>query len=144
MPLDYQRVNLMDVAPGGLGTYEWAIGYTEEGEFGRRRNYDRSASTSGVGVVRQQGDDGPIIINVQGTILQADQHAYFCAFMKVGKLRTLIFTDFEGHQYEVLLTAYLPTRKRTSRNPRDPNILYHYYAYSMEMEAVRVLSGPWA
>lgn len=144
MPLHYTRVQLNDVAPGGLGLYPWPINYQEEGEFGRRRNYDRSASTSGVGVVRQQGDDGPLIINVTGVILKADQHAYFAAFMKVGKLRTLIFTDFEGHQYEVLMTAYLPTRVRTSRNPQDPNILYHYYKYSMEMEVVRVISGPWS
>lgn len=144
MPPHYTRVALADVAPGGLGFYQWPLNYDEEGEFGRRRNYDRSASTSGVGVVRQQGDDGPIVITISGVILQADQHTYFCAFMKTGKLRTLIFTDFEGFQYEVLMTAYLPTRVRVGRNPRDPSIPYHYYKYSMEMEAVRVISGPWA
>jgi hypothetical protein len=140
----YGRVRLTDLAPGGLGDYSWPANYSEEGEFGRRRNYERTASTSGVGVVRQQGDDGPVVISVTGTILEKDQHSFFCAFMKIGKLRTLIFTDFEGHQYEVLMTAYLPTRQRAARNPRDPSILLHYYKYQMEMEAVRVLSGPWA
>ena len=142
--MPYGRVALLDVHPGGLGLYQFPVNYSEEGEFGRRRNLERTASTNHVGVVRQQGDDGPLIITFNGVIFHADMHQKLINYFAVGRDRTVFFTDFEGWQYEVFLIAYLPTRVRTLRNPRDPSIPYHYWKYSMEMEVVNALSGPWA
>lgn len=139
----YGRCQLVDPAPGGAGVYAWETNYDTEDSFGSRRNVQRTATTNGVNVVRQQGDDEPIVIKVQGVILRKNQHQRFIDMFVAGKSRTLHFIDFEGHEYEVLLLAYLPTRQRTSRNPADPTILLHYYKYTMEMEVTRVISGPW-
>lgn len=140
----YQRCQLVDAAPGGLGAYVWEANYDTEDEFSRARSYQRTATTDGVGVVRQQGDDGPVILKVSGVALRRVQHEKFVAFFLAARDRTMHFIDFEGYDYEVFITAYNPTRVRTSRNPQDPSMMFHYIKYSLQFEAVNVLSGPWA
>lgn len=139
----YGRCKLIDPSPGGLGTYDWQVNYNEEGEFGRARNLDVTTTTNGAVMIVQQGEDDPLKISVQGTILHANQHNEFVGYFKKSKLQSLIFQDFEGHQYEVMLESYKPKRLRTIRNPRDPSIPLHYYTYSMDMLVLRVISGPW-
>lgn len=141
--MPYTRVKFIDPAPGGLGVYSWPVNYTEEEEFGRARNIERTATTNLMGGVKQQGDEGPMVHRVTGTILHAGQHQAFINFYNVCHHHTVVYEDFEGHQYEVLITAYKPTRQRTLRNPRDPSIDKHFYRYTVEMEVVRVISGPW-
>lgn len=141
--MPYGRCKLIDPAPGGLGTYDWQVNYSEEGEFGRSRNLDVTTTTDGTKIIVQQGEDEPMNISVQGTILHANQHNKFVDYFKKSKLQSLIFQDFEGHQYEVMMTAYKPQRQRTIRNPRDSTIRLHYYTYTLEMFVLRVISGPW-
>lgn len=139
----YTRVKLIDPS-GALGVYTWDVGYNEEGEFGQRRNLEAIANTAGTGYVVQQGQDEPQAISVSGKFTTKAQHQQFIRFFKRGKLQSMIFEDFEGAQYEVLITAYLPKRMRASRNPRGgASAMYHYYSYTLEMMVLRVITGDW-
>lgn len=139
----YGRVKFIDPAPGGLGTYSWTINYSEEEGFGKRRNIERTATTSGIGVVRQQGSDEPLSIRVTGVILHHAQHQAMIQFYTVGRSRTIIFEDFEGSRFEVLPVEFQPRRVRAAHNPRDPDARLHYWTYTLELDVFRVLSGPW-
>lgn len=139
----YGRCKFIDPAPGGLGAYNWQVNYDTEESFGKRRNIERTASTGGIGTVRQQGVDEPLTIRVTGVILHAAQHQKMIDYFSVCKHRSIIYEDFEGYQAEVLIVEFKPLRKRTMRNPRDPSIRLHYFEYSLELDVLRVISGPW-
>lgn len=144
----YTRVKLIDPAfgvVGNLGTYVFDVGYNDEGEFGQRRSMEAFANTSGNGFIVQQGQDEPMTISISGTILKKSQHIQFVNFFKRSKIQSMVFEDFEGNRYEVMITAYLPKRTRAARNDRgraDGNLL-HYYTYTLEMMVLSVISGEW-
>lgn len=142
----YGRNQFIDAAPGGLGAYSWTINHKAEREFGGKRNVERTATTDGIGVVRQQGTDEPLMIQLEGTILDEAQHQAFIAYYAICRYRTIDFVDFAGNRYEVQITSYLPTRVATVRNPRHPvgDGSLHYYTYTLEMDVLTVRSGPWA
>lgn len=141
--MPYGRVQLFDPAPGGIGAYAWKVNYSEENEFGESRAYTTGQSADGTALLVQQAGEEPMTISLTGTILERAQHRKFVEFFHRGRLQTLIFTDFEGFQYEVLMKAYKPLRKRTLSNPRDTSIRLHYYTYTMELLVVRVATGDW-
>lgn len=125
-------------------TYDWLINFSEEDEFGKSRNIEHGASTSDLGFVRQQSDDGPLIIRVRGTILTLAQFTEFKEWFALCRTQTINFRDFADDEYEVIITKFMPTRQRTIHNPRDfANIPYHYWKYELEMEVIRVISGTW-
>jgi hypothetical protein len=125
--------------------YDWQINHLEEEEAGFRRSIQHSASTNGVGgLVWQQGDDEPIVFNYRGTILDPAQHAQFVAYSNLCKDHTIIFRDFAGDEYEVLMT-YTPRRESVMRNPRGGTIApYHIWRYTMTLQVIQALSGTWA
>lgn len=140
----YGRDKFIDVAPGGYGTYSWPVNHSDEEAFGKTHNVDHTATTDGIGVVRQQGADDPMSLQLTGTIFHEAQHLAFVAWFALSSLRTIYFEDFTGAQYEVQITSYEPVRKRTLRNPRDPSIPLHYYSYTLTMDVIRAVTGPWA
>lgn len=129
--------------PANGAFYDWHINHDEEDEGGRRRAIEYTAPTSNIGLVQQQGDDPPIMLKYTGKILHAAQHAQFIAFFNLCRTQTIIFTDFAGDSYEVIITAYVPKRVRTLRNQNDPTIPFHYWTYTVEMSVVRVIAGTW-
>lgn len=138
------RCALIDPAPGGLGQYEWQTNYDTEENFGRTRSVEAVPTTDESAHVIQQGEESPLVKRISGTILYKNQHAKFAAFFKKCRTNTLVFHDFDGEEYEVVITSYLPAKTRTLRNPKDPTIPLHYYKYSLEMQVIRVISGVWA
>lgn len=141
----YTRCQLLD--PGNvLPVYSWDVNYNQEGEFGQRRNLEPMANTAGGIYVVQQGQDDPLQISVSGTMLRKSQHQTFVRYFKVCRERTVIFTDFEGAMFEVMISGYLPVRQRAARNPRGlvEGNFYHTYTYTLEMMVMQVLSGDWA
>lgn len=131
--------------PATGATYPFPVNPSEEEEFGKRRNIEHSAPTSGVGLIRQQGDDDPLVLKVKGTIFHRDQVVQMIAWQQLTRTQTIYLTDHAGDQYEILITAFLPQRQRTIRNPRDyANAPLWFWKYSLEMEVLRVISGVWA
>lgn len=135
--MSYVRAQFQDPAPGGLGVYTWTVMWTEEEGRDQRRALERTAITSGVGFVRQQGEDTPMTFKFTGTILNASQKAAFDSYYEVSRARTIFFLDFENVRHEVMFTAWNPQRKRTLHNPRDASIPLHYWTYSLELEVIR-------
>lgn len=125
--------------------YDWPINNSTEESFGKTRNIDHTAPTSGLGLIRQQGDDSPMAIKLSGTIFHKAQHQAMIAYFNLSRTQTVYFRDFTGETYEVIITAYQPTRQRTIRNPRDfANAPYHYWKYTLEMDVVRFINGDWS
>jgi hypothetical protein len=124
--------------------WNWPVNHSEEGESGQARSVQDGAK-SGLGIVPQQADDQPIIFKYTGTIFHKSQVQTMASWYKLCASQTINFKDFAGDEYEVLITALRPTRKRTIRNPRDfANAPLWYWTYEIEMRVIRVISGIWA
>lgn len=123
-------------------TYDWHVNHDEEENFGKRRNIEHTANVSGWGLIRQQGDDSPVVIRLSGKILHRAQITQFDYWMARCRYESIHFRDFAGEEYEVIITAFEPKRVRTLFNPRDQtNAPLWYWTYTMEMEVLRVVSG---
>ena len=131
----YFRTRFRDGA-AVLATYEWQIMHDEEQGSDLRRNVERTAVTSGVGFVRQQGEDSPQLLRFNGTILHSAQLAAMRDYYDACRTRTIFFRDIDGTEYEVLITSFNPQRRRTIKNPRDSAINLHFWDYEIEMEIV--------
>jgi hypothetical protein len=60
------------------------------------------------------------------------------------KTQTIYFYKYSGDQYEVLITDFKPTEKKTIHNPKDfANAPLWYWNYTITIEVVTVLSGVW-
>lgn len=137
--------NKFEDPKGGKTTYEWLINHNEEEASGKRRNITRSANTDGTGLVRQQGDDSPLVFKWSGTMLHNSQVKEMAEWMELSRTQTIYLEDFANDKYEVIITAFEPKRIRTMRNPRasgDPERLY-YWTYTIELEVIRVRDGIW-
>lgn len=135
--------NIFRDPAGNRPDYPWHINHSEEETFGKRRNVESTAPTAGVGLIVQQGADSPMVIKVSGTILHAAQHRQMVEWMALSRTQTVTFIDFAGDAYEVLLTAFEPTRHRAALNPRDPSIPLHFWRYTLEMQVLNFRSGAW-
>jgi hypothetical protein len=131
--------------PADGSFYDWQVNHSTESAFGKSRQITESANTANTGLIKQQGDAQPLKMKLQGTIFHKHQHEEFVRFWQLCESQTIIFKDFAGDEYEVLIISYDPVRKRTVRNPRDfANAPLHYWSYELEMEVIRVISGTWA
>lgn len=118
-----------------LATYTFAINHSDEQEGGPTRHVERTALTDGVGFVRQQGASTPRVFKFSGSILTTAQLNAMQSYYEACENRTVFFRDADGTEYEVLITAFSPIRKRTVRNSRDPSLLW-YWTYNLEMEII--------
>lgn len=136
--MPYVRNRFIDPA-AVVAAYSWEANHTEEEDTQLRRNFEHTATTNGFGLVRQQGDESPLVFKFSGTITRLNQIQKMLLYYQLCRTQSIHFRDFEGHKYEVLITAFNYKRVKTIRNPRDPNILLHYYTYSIEIEAMNFL-----
>jgi hypothetical protein len=123
--------------------YDWPINHSDEDQFGRDRGVTLEANTGNVGLVKQQGDLTPLTLRLQGTILTRAQYQAMLNWFALCNTQSINFTDFAGDSYEVTITSFMPVRKRTLRNPRDPGAPLWYWTYTIEMMVLTVLSGAW-
>jgi hypothetical protein len=129
--------------PKTAKTYDWDINHEDEDGFGKRRNITHGANTGETGLVRKQADDDPLIWKLRGHILTEAMVKEMWAWWQLSKTQTILFRDFAGDEYEVLFTYFEPTRHRAVRNPKDlANAENHTWTYEMELEVVRIISGP--
>jgi desulfoferrodoxin (superoxide reductase-like protein) len=141
MPLNPR--NTFEDPAGVVDDYLWQINHSDEDVFGRKRNVTESAKTGGTGLIKQQADSDPLVLTLTGSILHEAQHEQFIAWFELCETQSIFFTDFSDAKYEVVITEYLPVRKRTVKNPRDSTIPTWYYTYTLTMEVLSVKRGPW-
>lgn len=129
--------------PANGEIYQWPVNHDEEEEMGRARTISRSATTGNVGMVRQQGEDGPLILKWRGKILHRSQFQAMWRWFEISRTQTIWVADFDGNRYEVQITAFTPKRvRKLSNHGRDKvNTPWHYWEYGIEMEVIKVLWG---
>lgn len=122
--------------------YAWDINHEAELAFGKERKVERTARTGFVGLVRQQGDDGPLLMQLTGKIFKKDQYNSMWHFYKLCESQTVHFRDFNGQLYEVLFDHFTPIRVRVGKNHRDfANAPYWRWDYTLEFDVVTIISG---
>jgi len=136
--------NIFHDPAGNKADYSWAINHSEEEEFGKERQIDHGANTGGTGLVKQQADASPLVMQFTGTILTKAQVTEMIEWFQLCEAQTIHFTDYAGDVYEIIITSFKPTRHRTIRNPRDfANAPYWYWKYTISLEVIRVIDGVW-
>jgi hypothetical protein len=128
--------------PATNETYAWPVNHNEEEETAKARNITRTAPTSGYGLVRQQGDDGPFLLKLSGTILDRAQLVAMWRWYAICRAQTIRFIDFDDQSYEVQITDFAPRRVRKAIAPRrDPSAPTHYWTYTITMEVYAFIAG---
>ena len=120
----------------------WEVGHEEEDSVGKARPVTHSANTANTGLIRQQGDVGPLVLKYGGKILHLKQYKEMWRFYQLCETQTIIYKDYFGEEFEVVITDFEPQRFPTVRNPKDfANMPLHYYKYTITMEVVQVRAG---
>lgn len=122
--------------------WDWPTGHNEEEPTTKSRNITRTANTGNIGAVRQQGDDGALLLKFHGTALHRVQVQGFWAWYAMCRTQTIYFWDYDDQGYEVQITELSVRRKRKlSYTGPDPSIPFHFYEYDITMEVYAVLAG---
>lgn len=121
--------------------YNWPINHLTESPRGHTRTTTAVAPTGGIGLVRQQGSETPLSLVLQGTILTEAQRLAMIFWWVLCRTQTILFNEFDGETYEVLITDYKEQKIATTYNRTDPTIPYHYYTYTMTMDVIKTVSG---
>ena len=128
--------------PSNGAEYEWHVGHSDEEPSGKTRQIQNSANTQNTGLVAQQGDVEPLTLKYNGTIFHLKQFEEMWRWYELCETQTIYFTDYNGEEYEVMITSFIPQRKPTVKNPKDfANAPRHYWTYTIEMRVVSVRSG---
>lgn len=139
------RVANSFVDPKGIvAQYFWPINHNDMDPSGRQRTITATAPSAGFGLVRQQGVDQPMSLNLKGDILHEAQRIAFIQWWALCDQQSVYFYEFSGEQYEVMITNFAETKMPLARNLADPTIPFHMYNYSLDMDVLNILSGPWA
>lgn len=120
---------------GVLPDYEWEINHSDEDSQQTIINLERTAPTTGVGFVRQQGQMSPRTLNFSGSILTQSQFDWMTLYALACSTRTIFFRDVSGVEYEVLITNFSPKRQRVAWNSREPGLLWKW-SYQISMEII--------
>lgn len=127
---------------GNVATYDWPINHSQDGAFGKTRNISHGANTGGTGLIKQQSDDSPMVMELDGTILEQDQYQAFWEWFALCEDQTIYFRDFTGEKMEVQITDFQPTRQRAVKNSRggtdNPTWYWHY---TLKMEVYKFING---
>lgn len=141
MPLGRNRFT----NPANGDIYDWAINHKSEDAAGRSRAISHDAPTENRGLIRQVGAESPFVFTWQGTILARAQLIEMIGWYRLCRTQTIYLTDFAGDQYEVVISGFVPTRRRVLRNGRDfANAPYNVWDYSITIEVIAVRAGVWA
>lgn len=129
--------------PAGAKTaYSWVLNHNEEQENSRRRNIESGAPTGTVGLIRQQTDEAPAVLDWRGTILEKAQLDEFLEWYALSREQTIYLTDFAGDWVEGQITGFDRTRVRCVWNARGAPINpHHYWRYSMQFTVYRFIAG---
>lgn len=130
------------INPASGVSYSFQVNHDEEDEMGKARAITRLANTGLVGAVRQQGDDGPLLLRWSGKILHREQYRQMWAWFALSRNQTIHIEDFDGQKWEVQITSFQPKRvRKLSYSGKDPSMPHHYYTYRLEMEVYGFISG---
>jgi hypothetical protein len=122
----------------GGAWWEWPIGHEAEDPEINTLSLERTAVTTGVGYVRQQGTPSPKQRGYKGWIVQPTQLNTMTAFYNAcagvgGPSRTILYRDLDGSEHEVLITDWEPNREMGNAGG---TFLGYVWKYTLKMEMI--------
>jgi len=120
-------------------TYTWKINHSEAEGPKRAANVSFSGRRGAFGIQAQQGDDEPVILTLQGSILHRSQYKAFWRFK--GITNSFRYTDYDGQVYEVAMTGLECTPRRVALNLSDATMKRHVWDYTMTLLVLRFVTG---
>jgi hypothetical protein len=121
----------------GGALYEWDISHETEEPQEKTENFERTALTSGVGFVRQQGAPQPTVYKLHGwaTKTQIEKmEAFYNACAGIGTpARTIFWQDISGTLFEVLITQFAPQRSTGRMVGRGGGSIVFQYSITLEV-----------
>jgi hypothetical protein len=119
--------------PRTSATYTWPANPVSEQAAAKERSIERTSNTGNVGAVKQQGDDGPIILGWQVNVLSTAAETVLWQWYMLCKTQTIYLTDWQGEQVEGQITSLSRERQVSPLNAGP----WAVYALQFEVYAFR-------
>jgi hypothetical protein len=135
------QVKFTDPRTGNV--YNWQVNppYTGIQPQTKARQIQRTSNTANVGVTKQQGDDGPLIIHWQVAVFHAHQQEQMWWWYQLCKRQTIFLTDWEGNEYEGQIISMQDQWTGLVGGPGDATARGGYSQMEMQFEVYRFVSG---
>jgi hypothetical protein len=131
--------NVIFTDPRTSSTYTWPRNPSSENAATKTRNIERTSNTGNVGATKQQGDDGPLILDFTINVLTTAMEVALWQWYNLSKLQTIYLTDWDGEEWEGQIIEL--SRQRLAQ-PVAGRI--DYMVYDFQFEVYRLISGPLA
>lgn len=120
--------------PLTAATYTWPVNPAADSEqpLSKVRQIERTSNTGTVGAVKQQGDDGPLILDWQINVQTSAMETALWQWYVLCRTQTIYVTDWDGEQYEGQIIDLSRARKVASTQ---------YAVYQIQFEIWRCISG---
>ncbi len=119
--------------PRTSATYTWTHNPSADYQpASKARNIERTSNTANVGAMKQQGDDGPFILDWTINVLTTAQETALWQWYMLCKLQTIYVTDWDGEEYEGQIILLSRQRQLATAE---------YAVYEMQFECYAFISG---
>lgn len=127
-------MNVVFTNPRTGATYTWERNPTADNEqpLTKQRTIERTSNTGNVGAVKQQGDDGPLILDWQIIVVSSAMETALWQWYVLCKSQTIYVTDWDGEEWEGQIILLSRARKAASLS---------YAVYQVQFETYRLISG---
>lgn len=121
--------------PQTSDTYQWPRNPSSEATAQKERQIERTSNTANVGATKQQGDDGPIILDWTINVLTTAMEIELWEWYMLSKLQTIYLTDWDGEEYEGQIIQLYRQRVPAGGDRGE------YAVYNFQFEVYRFISG---
>ncbi len=124
--------------------YDWATnpGWDQvTTPAGKQRSVTRTSNTSNLGVTRQQGDDGPVILHWEPFVYTEAQEVQLWFWYDLSTRQTIYLSDWNGEESEGQVVTCQRKWLGALSGPGDTRARVGYAQYTFEWEVYRWLSG---
>ena len=120
--------------PRTASAYTWEVNPSADYEapLVKPRTIERTSNTGNVGLVKQQGDDGPLVLDWHVIVQSSAMELALWQWYVLCKHQTIYVTDWDGEQSEGQIVWM--GRERKTGNPE-------YALYQVQIEIYRLISG---
>lgn len=118
-------------------TYTWVnnpLGAQEQ-PLVKQRQIERTSNTGNVGAVKQQGDDGPLILDWQIAVKTSAFELALWQWYVLSSTQTIYLTDWDSEQYEGQIIQLSRQRQASGGTRKE------YSTYEFQFEIYRCISG---
>lgn len=137
-----QQVTFTD--PKTAETYMWPVNPNPDAvtqPAQRQRNISRTSNTSNIGVVRQQGDDGPLIIHWEFNVYHRAHEEALWLWYERSRSQSIYLTDWDGDTYNGQIIALGRQQIGVLDGPFDAHTRLFYAKYTFEFEVWTFVGG---